>query len=98
MAFKQISANAICTNNAEIIYQQINDRYPVYITRDFDKAKKWARSRVRGSQRSGVLACSSAQRLKPEGIYVPTDIDVKNCFLAPSDDLRSSNKLEIVSA
>lgn len=53
---------------------------------------------MRGSQRSGVLACSSAQRLKPEGIYVPTDIDVKNWFLAPSDDLRSSNKLEIVAS
>ena len=85
-------------NNAKIIYQQINDRYPVYITRDFDKAKKWVRSKVRGSQRSGVLACSSAQRLKPEGIYVPKDIDVKNWFLAPSDDLRSSNKLEIVAS
>lgn len=50
------------------------------------------------SQRCGVLACSSAQRLKPEGIYVPKDIDVKNWFLAPSDDLRSSNMLEIVAS
>ena len=56
------------------------------------------RRQVRGSQRSGVLACSTAQRLKPEGIYVSTDIDVKNWFLAPSDDLRSSNKLEIVAS
>ena len=53
---------------------------------------------MRGSQRSGVLACSGAQRLKPEGIYVSTDIDVKNWFLAPSDDLRSSNMLEIVAS
>ena len=53
---------------------------------------------MRGSQRSGVLACSSAQRLKPEGIYVSTDIDVKNWFLAPSDDLRSSNMMEIVAS
>ena len=45
-----------------------------------------------------MLACSSAQRLKPEGIYVPTDIDVKNWFVAPSDDLRSSNMLEIVAS
>ena len=61
-------------------------------------AKKWVRAHVRGSQRSGVLACSSAQRLKPEGIYVPTEIDVKNWFLAPSDDLRSSNMLEVVAS
>ena len=44
-----------------------------------------------------MLACSSAQRLRPEGIYVMKDIDVKNWFLAPSDDLRSSNKLEIAA-
>lgn len=53
---------------------------------------------MRGSQRCGVLACSSAQRLKPEGIYVPTEIDVKNWFLAPSTDLRSSNMMEIVAS
>ena len=80
------------------VYDLISDKYPVYLTRDYDKAKKWVRAQVRGSQRCGVLACSSAQRLKPEGIYVPTDIDVKNWFLAPSDDLRSSNMLEVVAS
>ena len=53
---------------------------------------------MRGSQRCGVLACSSAQRLKPEGIYVPTDIDVKNWFLADTNDLKSSNMMEIVAS
>lgn len=80
------------------IYNQIKEKYPVYVTRDYKEAKKWVRAQVRGSQRCGVLACSSAQRLKPEGIYVPTDIDVKNWFLAPSDDLRSSNMLEVVAS
>ena len=70
----------------------------MYLTRNIQDAKKWAKSQVRGSQRCGVLACSSAQRLKPEGIYVPTDIDVKNWFLAPSDDLRSSNMMEVVAS
>lgn len=80
------------------IYEIISKKYPVFVTRDIDTAKQWVRNQVRGSQRSGILACSSAQRLKPEGIYVPTDIDVKNWFLAPSDDLRSSNKLEVVAS
>lgn len=80
------------------IYKEIKAKYPVYITRDFAQAKKWVRAQVRGSQRSGVLACSSAQRLKPEGIYVPTEIDVKKWFLAPSSDLRSSNMLEVVAS
>ena len=83
---------------ASEVYQQIASKYPIYITRDYSLAKKWVRAHVRGSQRSGVLACSSAQRLKPEGIYVPTEIDVKNWFLAPSDDLRSSNMLEVVAS
>ena len=85
-------------DKAKEVYNLISAKYPVFVTRDYEKAKQWVRNQVRGSQRSGVLACSSAQRLKPEGIYVPTDIDVKNWFLAPSDDLRSSNKLEVVAS
>lgn len=84
--------------SAERFYKLISEKYPVYLTRNIQDAKKWAKSQVRGSQRCGVLACSSAQRLKPEGIYVPTDIDVKNWFLAPSDDLRSSNMMEVVAS
>ena len=80
------------------IYSEIEDKYPLYVTRDFAKAKKWIKEHVRGSQRSGVLASSGAQRLKPEGIFVPKDIDVKNWFLAPSDDIRSSNMLEVVAS
>ena len=80
------------------IYEEISKKYPVFVTRSYETAKQWVKSQVRGSQRCGVLACSSAQRLKPEGIYVPKDIDVKNWFLAPSDDLRSSNMLEIVAS
>lgn len=80
------------------IYDQISEKYPVFITRDINAAKSWAKNQVRGSQRCGVLACSSAQRLKPEGIYVPKDIDVVNWFLAPSEDLRSSNKMEVVAS
>lgn len=84
--------------SARIIYQNIFSKYPILITRDINKAKSWAKAQVRGSQRCGVLACSSAQRLKPEGIYVPSDIDVKNWFLAPSTDLRSSNMMEVVAS
>lgn len=80
------------------LYKKIINDYPIYVTRDIKKAKQWARDKVRGSQRCGVIACSSAQRLKPEGIYVPTDIDAVNWFLAPKEDLRSSNAMEIVAS
>ncbi len=85
-------------DDAKRVFDLIKDKYPIYITRDIKLAKEWAKQQVRGSQRCGVLACSSAQRLKPDGIYVPKDIDVKNWFLAPSDDLRSSNMMEIVAS
>lgn len=96
----QLIDNLLDNNLSETkrIYHEISKKYPVFITRDYAKAKQWVRKQVRGSQRCGVLACSSAQRLKPEGIYVPTEIDVKNWFLAPSDDLRSSNMLEVVAS
>ena len=84
--------------NAREVYEEIKEQYPIYITRDFSLAKKYTQQKVRGSQRSGVVACSSAQRLKPEGIFVPTSIDVNNWFLAPKEDLRSSNALEVVAS
>lgn len=93
--------DAILDNDPEkasLVYAQIAKKYPVYVTRDFSLARSWARNQVRGSQRCGVLASSSAQRLKPEGIYVPTEIDIKSWFLAPSDDLRSSNMMEVVAS
>ena len=83
---------------ARAIYEEIKKQYPIFITRDFKLAKRVTQGKVRGSQRSGVIACSSAQRLKPEGIFVPTEIDVNNWFLAPKEDLRSSNALEVVAS
>lgn len=80
------------------LYEKTNNDYPIYVSRNIKKAKQWARNKVRGSQRCGIIACSSAQRLKPEGIYVPTDIDAINWFLAPKEDLRSSNAMEIVAS
>jgi len=80
------------------ILNSISSKYPIYITRDIKVAKKWAKSQVRGSQRCGVLACSSAQRLKAEGIFVPKDIDEVNWFLAPAEDVRSSNMMEVVAS
>ncbi len=98
---QSIFVDALLNNqpeDAKKALEEMQSKYPVYLTRNIQTAKEWVRSNVRGTQRCGVLACSSAQRLKPEGIFVPTDIDVKNWFLAPSEDLRSSNMLEIVAS
>lgn len=86
------------SNKAKLLYDDLFEKYPIYLTRDIKKAKEWVRSKVRGSQRCGIIASSSAQRLKPEGIFVPTEIDVVNWFLAPKEDLRSSNAMEVVAS
>ncbi|MCR5523959.1 MAG: DUF2075 domain-containing protein [Clostridia bacterium] len=91
----------LLAGNSEIakeIYNDIFDKYPIYVTRDIKKAKDYTRKKVRGSQRCGIVACSSAQRLKPDGLFVPTNIDVENWFLAPKEDLRSSNAMEVVAS
>lgn len=87
-------------NNEKVkeLYSKIVSNYPIYITRNIKTAKNWVRDKIRGSQRCGLIASSSAQRLKPEGIYVPTEIDTINWFLAPKEDLRSSNAMEIVAS
>lgn len=79
------------------IYKSLG-KYEIYITRDINKAREWCRKKVRGSERCGIVACSSAQRLKPEGIFVHAEIDVENWFLAPKEDLRSSNAMEVVAS
>lgn len=76
-------------------------KYPIYITRDLNKAKQWIRSHARGSERYGILASSSAARLKPEGIYYAkekTSISPEIWFLNGKDDIRSSFFMEVVAS
>lgn len=68
--------------------------YPLYVTRDLDAARMWLRSKRRGQERMGLLASSNAARLKPHGVFVKAKIEPAKWFLAPSDDVRSSDALE----
>lgn len=78
------------------IYKEIKDKYPIVLTRDMEKAKKWLHSQVRGSERTGVLITKEAARFKPLGIHVlPTgDENAVHWFLEDKIDTRSSNFLE----
>lgn len=84
-------------NEAKIIYHQLKDKYPVYITRDINMAKNWVRSVARGSERYGLIASSGALRLKPEGIFVKGEIKASDWFLNDKSDVRSSYYLEDVA-
>lgn len=68
--------------------------YPLFITRDLGAARRWLRSQRRGTERAGLLASSNAARLKPYGVFVKAKIEPAKWFLAPSDDVRSSDALE----
>jgi hypothetical protein len=68
--------------------------YPIVITRNLSIAKKWVRTKARGSERYGIVASSGAKRLRNFGIWVQSEIDAKNWFLNDKDDVRSSYFLE----
>lgn len=53
----------------------VRDRYPILLTRDLAKAKKWVRENARGNERYGLVASSKAYRLKPHAIDVRAKID-----------------------
>jgi hypothetical protein len=56
---------------ARELLRVILPRYPIAITRDLARAKRWVREQARGSERFGLVASSSAQRLKPHGLEDP---------------------------
>ena len=82
--------------NASSIFAEIKDKYPIVLTRDMEKAKKWLQSKVRGTERTGVLISKESARYKPLGIHVlPSgDKDAVHWFLEDKQDTRSSNYLE----
>lgn len=83
-------------DNAASIYQEIKERYPIVLTRDMEKAKRWLHEKVRGSERTGVLITKESARYKPLGIHVLNsgDEDAIHWFLEDKIDTRSSNYLE----
>ena len=82
--------------HAKTLLESFNEKYPILLTQDINKAKEWIRAQCQGTTRYGILASSGALRLKPEGIFVKNDISVENWFLNGKDDIRSSYFLEDV--
>jgi hypothetical protein len=75
-------------------FARLTDRYPIVITRDLARAKKWVRSHARGSERFGLVASSKAQRLKPHAVDIRVDVNPIHWFLNEKEDTRSSYYLE----
>jgi len=82
--------------SASTLYSEIKDRYPIVLTRDMEKARKWLHDRVRGTERTGVLVTKESARFKPLSIHIlpPGDENAVHWFLEDKSDTRSSNYLE----
>lgn len=80
--------------NATKLYKAYNKDYPIYITRDINKAKEWVRNQSKGSERYGMIASSGARRLRTYGIWVQNKVDAPVWFLNDKYDVRSSYFLE----
>ena len=82
--------------DAAELYNEIKDRYPIVLTRDMETAKRWLHSKVRGTERTGVLVTKEAARFKPLGIHIlPSgDENAVHWFLEDKIDTRASNYLE----
>lgn len=83
-------------DRAAALYGEIKDNYPIVLTRDMDKARRWIHEKVRGTERTGVLVTKESARFKPLSIHVlpPGDENAVHWFLEDKGDTRSSNYLE----
>ncbi len=83
-------------DDAATLYDEIKDKYPIVLTRDMAKARKWLHANVRGSERTGVLVTKEAARYKPLAVHIlPSgDENAVHWFLDDKYDIRSSNYLE----
>jgi len=82
---------------AQKTYNLINKKYPIVLTRDLNRAKRWLKEKSRGTERYGIVVSSQAQRLKPLAIDVKSPMNPVNWFLDGKDDIRSSYYLEDVA-
>ena len=83
-------------DSATTIYKEIKEHYPIILTRDMAKARRWLHEKVRGTERTGVLVTKEAARFKPLAVHIlPSgDENAVHWFLEDKTDTRSSNYLE----
>ncbi|HWR01259.1 MAG TPA: DUF2075 domain-containing protein [Chlorobaculum sp.] len=85
------------TAQAQYLYQQLQKRYPIALTRNLDQAKAWLQHHASGTERYGIVVSSQAERLKPYAIDVRSPMNHVKWFLDDKDDVRSSYYLEDVA-
>jgi hypothetical protein len=84
-------------SSAKQLYDNvINNKYPIYLTRDINKARFWLRENALGTSQTGILVSKVAARFKPQAVNVLAQGDeyAVHWFLEDKNDVRSSNYLE----
>lgn len=93
-------AGAILTDRVseatEIAGQLASTGNNVWLTRSIETARRWARTRSVGEERTGIVASSQARRLAAEGLHVNLKPSIDDWMLAPNGDIRASSSLETV--
>jgi hypothetical protein len=84
-------------DQARATLASVGGKYPIVLTRDLQKARRWLRGQARGSERYGIVVSSQAERLKPHAVDVHTPVNPVHWFLSGKDDVRSSYYLEDVA-
>jgi len=80
----------------ELYNEVVANQYPVFLTRDINKARGWLRENARGTSQTGILVSKVAARFKPQAVTVlaQDDENAVHWFLEDKQDVRSSNYLE----
>lgn len=63
------------------MHSGIAKRYPIAMSRDLRRAKRWILDHARGTERYGLVASSKAHRLKPDAIDIRVNVDPIHWFL-----------------
>lgn len=84
-------------DDARTILKSITSKYPIVMTRDLGRAKRWLKDKARGTERYGIVVSSQAERLRPHAIHVKSPMKPVHWFLNPKEDVRSSYYLEDVA-
>ena len=82
--------------SARDIYADIHLKYPIVLTRNMEKAKRWLHEKAIGTERTGVLVTKESARYKPLAVHIlpAGDENAVHWFLEDKADTRSSNYLE----
>lgn len=76
-------------------------QYPIVMTRDLETARSWLKQKGRGERRYGLVATSTASRLRAEGLGVSLNATdrskIAHWYLNPPVDVRSSYSLEVTA-